>query len=166
MANRVPTLDEYINESKQLNEGKTFNWNAQKVAKNFNEVNEDEPLEPTDREVALWVTITNLFNEFDLEVYQDLDAYSISGVSERGIYVGIDSEIFENKQVTLTVTRAKPQDIEGFAKAMGSTAPSAWSFKNTDYERETVTYKQNKLDVRVTGDLLEKLFRKFVNIMK
>ena len=30
-------------------------------------------------------------------------------------------------------------------------------FKNTDYERETVGYKQVKLDIRVTGDLLEKL---------
>ena len=166
MANRVPTLDEYINESKQINEGKTFNWNAAKVAKNFNEVNEDEPLDPSNKEVGLWVTIANLFNEFDLEVFQDLDAYSISGVSGNGIYVGIDAEIFDKGDVTLTVTRAKPQDPAGFAKAMSSTSPSDWNFKNTDYERESVGYRQIKLDIRVTGDLIEKLFRKFVNIMK
>lgn len=169
MKNRVPTLDEYIAESMQILEGKKFNWNAKTLAKARQDNNDDdEEITPENLEVSLWVTLANQLNIFNVEAWYDYaDEFSLVGATKDGVVIGIDSEI-ERNGVSLHIYRVKPEDPKEFKEEIDGISPSDWRgvVDSDDITQETVSYDPDKMNLPAVSKQVDKILKKFIQIMK
>lgn len=164
MKRRIPTLDEFIMENDsafQLYEGK-FNWDAKKLsaAWNKNQPDVEEPYEPSNPEVTIWVALTNLMNLHKAEPIRDCpDEYSIMAKTKDRV-VGVYSEMFSGDMVTMTFNMVKPDDIDNYDVE----DPMEMNDAETVYT-ETVTYDLQKLNARAVVKQIEKVLKKLFVIL-
>lgn len=162
MKNRVPTLDEYIAESQQILEGQKFNWDAKKLsaAWNKNQPDAEEPYEPSNQEVTIWVALTNLMNLHKAEPLQDYpDEYTIMAKTKDRV-VGVYSEMFSGDIVTMTFIMDKPEDIDNY----DIDDPMQMNDGGNTHT-ETITYDLKKLNARVVVKQIEKVLKKLFVIL-
>lgn len=167
MKNRVPTLDEYIAESLQLLEGKEFNWDAKKLAKARQENNEDDDNEilPDNLEVSLWVTMANQLNQFNVIAWKDnADEFSMAGYTANGVFIGINSTE-ERNGVTINVYRVKPEDRKSFMSDNEDRYPMDWK-SDDEISVESVTYDPEKMNLPAVSKQIDKILKKYIQIMK
>lgn len=165
MEKRIPTLDEYIAESQQILEGKKFDWDAKKLAKAWNDNASDDMYTPDNLEVSLWVTMANQLNMFNIEVWKDYaDEFSMAGFTKEGVFIGIDSTE-ERNVTTINIYRVKPEDPEAFKEENEDVAPMDWS-SDDDITVESITYNPEKLNVKAVTHQVQKILKKFIQIMK
>lgn len=157
---RIPSFEDYIAEQKAVNKSMSLvnneSLHARDVAKILG-IND-----PAEQSVGLWVGLSNLIDEFELDVYKNLtredDEYIIaytnnaSPSKDKSVIIGISNT---GKSIYINRLEGTPGDIKA-----GS--PTNWKTK------ESVLIEYDPLNI-LTKEILEKVakaLRKFVNITK
>jgi hypothetical protein len=149
MKKRFPSLDEFINES----------LSAKEVAKALGIT------DMSNKEVSLWVIISNQFDEYDLEIFQALtEGKSIAGL-KGNVAIAIYAETNGDK-VTLVVKRAASEDGSAFAAKALKTTPDKWESLGATINTEKVEYNAKKIDIHTITDKTDQYLKKFAFIMK
>jgi len=155
MERRVLTLDEYINESKLISEA-SFDWDAKTLAK----VRQSTP---DDMEITLWVTISNLFNIFNLSpVFDAVDKHIIVG-KIKGKFIGASAD---NDKGMINFYCAIPEDPTAFEKEIKDMNPVGWPDNDNKIKIETISYNPEKLNVKAEAKKIDKILKRFVYVLK
>jgi len=157
MKNRVPTLDEYIAESKLIIEG--FDWNARKLAAAWSK-SQDKEYELDDMEITIWVALSNLLNLYEVKILDDsLDKFMVKvRFKNKFLEVTMDTD---KDIVNMYFRMVTPDDPDSFEK----------NINNVNFEKEpgcvteTVSYNLQKMNARATVHAIEKMLKRLFYIL-
>jgi len=161
MKKRIPTLNEFINETNYLfkiYEG-GFDWTAKKLSKVWNDNKEDNTLvyEPASPEVTIWVILTNLLNLHKIEPVLDyVDEFSVVGKTNDR-YIGAYSEYNQDGTVKMTFHMVKPENMESYE------VDSAMEMdRGKNVYTDTLNYDPDHVNPRTFTKQIDKIFKKML----